>query len=606
MATGLSWTLTGLGPMLWPHVITILFAYYGESGTILLLSGFALHSLAGALLLQPVQWHSKSTIPKNVEDEKLLKNANSNGVTTDKALKESGYFSQKLKNISAFSSQYLYNEDDPINPGYEITDPGIPMLSRANDGYFSQSQSRSRIPSRDGSNRPSRLNSTKPSMTNLLEGRSRKSSTLYLNESKKNSSVNLGALAQERETRDERERERKSKRKNSITLALNTKIPESEIEDCPTFKAPQDLKAEEKAAVESIDPEKAKSIADRAEKPLAGSKSMKSFKMDGQYGEKYNRDNHSNISLKRNDKEPDKAINKLDGLCGDKYNRDNHSNTSLKNKDFDKSLKKLDGQYGDQYNRDNHSNVSLKNKDVDKNFKKYDGQYGDKYNNDNRSNVSLRNKEVDNDEKTYLRDNHSNQSTRTKSRRKSNNFNYESEVLKQASLKLEQYLKENEDKEYTDKLIFLVNGDPLDEEDEVFEEKREPEKPLTFWQKLALFFDFDLLKDFTYVNLMLGLTLASFNELNFSILTPFILGDFGFEKPQIALFMSLLAGIDLSVRFCIPFIAGKIGWDNDSFYLFGVLSMAMGRVGEFTYYYYFYVDKKPVQFCGFIVLLKHT
>ncbi|XP_014361870.2 uncharacterized protein LOC106713560 [Papilio machaon] len=478
LATGLSWTTTGMGPMLWPHIITGLFALFGETGAIFIISGLSLHAIACALLLQPVEWHSKS--PKEIDEEKLL---TPDLLNDHKMPEESGYFSQvsKIKNLSVFSSQYLYNEDDPVTPGYEITDPGIPMMLRANDGYFSQSrQSKSRMSSRDGSNRNSRLNSKKPSMSNLLENRSRKSSTLYLNESKKNSSANLGALVQEREGY-------KPKRKTSITL--DTQIPESEIEDCPTLKAPQDLKAEEKAAVENIDPKEAKFIADRAEKHFAGSKSIKSFKMDGQYGEKYNKDNHSNVSFKNQE---------------------------------------------------------------------------------------------ENDEKKYLKDNHSNQSNRTRNRRKSNNFNYESEVLKQASLKLEQYLKESEDKSQSDKFKLLINS-PV--EDDVFDEKKEKikehedvEEELTFWQKVAIFFDLDLLQDFTFINLMLGITLANFNELNFSILTPFILGDYGMTKPQVAFFMSLLAGVDLCVRFCIPFIAGKIGWDNNSFFLFGVLSMALGRV----------------------------
>lgn len=484
-----------MGPMLWPHIITGLFAVFGETGTILIISGISLHAIACALLLQPVEWHCKTPDENKADEEKLIKQESSEQKPNHKKTdQESGYFSQvsKFKNLSAFSSQYLYNEDDVINTGYEITDPGIPMMIRANDGYFSSSrQSRSRLSSREGSNKNSRLNSKKPSMTNLAENRSRKSSTLYLNESKKNSSANLGAMAQERETY-------KPKRKKSITL--DTHIPESEIEDCPTLKAPQDLKADEKAVVENIDPEKAKNIADRAEKHLATSKSMKSFRMDGQYSEKYVKDNHSNISYKNQE---------------------------------------------------------------------------------------------DNEERKYLKDNHSNQSYRTRHRRKSNNFNYESEVLKQASLKLEEYLKENEVKNHTDKIKLLINGpsdDEYDKDDDVFVEKKvddnveEEEENLTPCQKVAIFFDLDLLKDFTFINLMLGITLANFNELNFSILTPFILGDYGMSKSEVAFFMSLLAGVDLCVRFCIPVVAGKIGWDNNSFFLFGVLSMAMGRVGNtFSY-----------------------
>lgn len=545
---------------MWPHIITALFAGFGETGAILIISGISLHALACALLLQPVEWHAKK--PNEKEDQEKLLKADTKVDKVEEKKPESGYFSQvsKFKNLSAFSSQYIYNEDDPVNPGYEITDPGIPMMLRANDGYFSKSrQSKSRLSSREGSNKNSqmnsRLNSKKPSMTNLLESRSRKTSTLYLNESKKNSSANLGAMGQERDRSrksstlylneskknssanlltvpQERDRDRsrksstlylneskknsaanlgalaqerdgfKPKRKTSITL--ETQIPESEIEDCPTLKAPQDLKADEKAVVEKIDPADAKDIADRADKHFVGSKSIKSFKMDGQYGEKYNKDNHSNVSLK----------------------------------------------------------------------------------------IKIENDE--NDEKKYLKDNHSNQSFRTRHRRKSNNFNYESEVLKQASLKLEQYLKESEDKTDKVKLLLTQMEENDYDDDDVFEEKKKIEveeeeededEELTFCQKVYLFFDLDLLKDYTFINLMLGITLANFNELNFSILTPFILGDYGKTKSEVAMFMSLLAGVDICVRFCIPFVAGRIGWDNNSFFLFGVMTMAMGRVGNVLFFF---------------------
>ncbi|CAH2092175.1 unnamed protein product [Euphydryas editha] len=493
LATGLSWTTTGLGSVVWPHIVTGLSAAFGETGTVLIISGFALHSVACALLLQPVEWHSKSPSANDQNDKKLITPITRMVISTsNKKVDENGYFSQvaKTKNRSLFSSQYIYNEDDPVTPGYEITDPGVPMMLRANDGYFSQSrQSRSRLSSREGSAITSRLNSKKPSISNLLDNRSRKSSTLYLNESKKNSSGNLGAL--EREIRQTN----KPKRETSVTF--NTQIPESEIEDFPTLKAPQDLKADEIAEVQNIDPEKAKYIADRAEKHLTETKSVKSFKIDGQYSEKYHKDNHSNISLKNQ--------NELD-------------------------------------------------------------------------------------DRKYLKDNHSNQSYRTKHRRKSNNFNYETEMLKEASLKLELYLKETEDRYQTDKFKPLINSSS---EDNVFRDKNEEEEGdreekeenreetvcnLTFWQKLCMFFDLDLLKDLTFINLMLGITLANFNELNFSLLTPFILRDFGMTKSQVAFYMSLLAGVDICVRFCIPFVAGKIGWDNKSFFLLGVILMATGRV----------------------------
>ncbi|XP_051176226.1 monocarboxylate transporter 9-like isoform X2 [Leptopilina boulardi] len=58
-AMGIAMTLTGIGPILIPQVSRFLLHCYGSQGTMLLLGGFSLHALIGAMLLQPVKWHSK-------------------------------------------------------------------------------------------------------------------------------------------------------------------------------------------------------------------------------------------------------------------------------------------------------------------------------------------------------------------------------------------------------------------------------------------------------------------------------------------------------------------------------------------------------------------
>lgn len=173
-----------------------------------------------------------------------------------------------------------------------------------------------------------------------------------------------------------------------------------------------------------------------------------------------------------------------------------------------------------------------------------------------------------------------------------NTFNVEKEVLKGASQKLEEYVSAKRSPTYTS----LENFCNCDEQRKFFKEQqiqsefadtKENEKKYSLSEKIMVFFDLDLLRDFTYVNLMMGVTLGNFAELNFSILTPFVLTDWGFEKTQIATAMSLLGGVDISVRFFIPFIAGKIGWENKTFFLVGILGMAMGRI-----------CKKTSQFCS--------
>uniref|UniRef100_T1GMZ5 Major facilitator superfamily (MFS) profile domain-containing protein n=1 Tax=Megaselia scalaris TaxID=36166 RepID=T1GMZ5_MEGSC len=75
---------------------------------------------------------------------------------------------------------------------------------------------------------------------------------------------------------------------------------------------------------------------------------------------------------------------------------------------------------------------------------------------------------------------------------------------------------------------------------QALEDQIECEKDKTIFQKISAFFDLDLLKDPVFVALVVGLTVILFGEVNFSILTPFILGDFGFSKSQITIAMSII------------------------------------------------------------------
>jgi MFS family permease len=359
IATGLSWSTTALGPIVWPYIITALLDVYNMEGTLLIFSAFALHAFMCSLLLQPVEWHTKfrETEEANSESKAFLeKDA------------ESGYYEGKLskasKSRSLLSSQYIGNEDDPHATGYEIIDPGTPMMVRANDGWYSQNRSLagSRLSlSSNKTNKGSRIPSgqssvamsKRPSYSNLTEARS-----------KRNSSVNL--------VQDGKERKRERKMSQS--------------------------------------------------KP---------------------------------------AI---------------------------------------QEEEEHHENHTVDNS----------GEY------------------------------------------------HEKDVLKTAAKKLAEYKQERQEE---------------DEEEEVVEQQK-----LSLLQKIYIFFDFDLFNDPVYVTLMLGITIANFVEINFSIITPMVLEEFHFGKYQIATFMSLLGATDILVRFFVPFIAGKIGWENRSFFLVGVLSMAFGRI----------------------------
>ncbi|XP_049825958.1 uncharacterized protein LOC109601227 isoform X2 [Aethina tumida] len=148
----------------------------------------------------------------------------------------------------------------------------------------------------------------------------------------------------------------------------------------------------------------------------------------------------------------------------------------------------------------------------------------------------------------------------------------ERDVLKTAAKKLEEY-QQNEDKKLTE------NKEGEDQKLTHEEPKKdEPKKKQTLWEKIVDVFDFALLKDPIFLNLMLGIIIANFAELNFSILTPNVLSEFHFLPYQIAMFMSLLGALDLLIRFFAPFAAEKLDWDNKVFFLIGVAAMALGRI----------------------------
>lgn len=431
IATGFSWTVTALGPIIFPHIIAYLMPIYGVQGVVLLFSGLALNSVAFSLIYQPVEWHSKKKAALQCEPVPL---------NCQYCSKLGG-----VKNQSLFSSQYLHNCDNSNFTGYEIIDPGTPMMSKSNDGWYSATpakrslySSRMSLASTFISRNPSNVNlvtyqqreSKKEKRTNE-EYRIEADESEGILKSNRSSYVNLGSAYKD------------GKRDKSKGVSYNFKIEEAEVEDCPSYKAPHDL--------DSTTPFTLKSI----------------------------------------------IIN---------------NNTGLDAKPIPQNY--LSNEETPQYTK--------------------------------KQNLL----------KTPLR------------KLSTNSFHAEKEVLKNVCNRLEQYVSHEKDA-----LCNCINHDN--------EEETNVEENYSLWQKIFIFFDLDLLKDLKYVNLMVGITIANFAELNYSILTPFVLHEYGLAKPQIATSMSLLGAMDISVRFFVPFIAGKIGWENKTFFLFGVLGMALGRVCMF-------------------------
>ncbi|KAG8232238.1 hypothetical protein J437_LFUL011791 [Ladona fulva] len=120
---------------------------------------------------------------------------------------------------------------------------------------------------------------------------------------------------------------------------------------------------------------------------------------------------------------------------------------------------------------------------------------------------------------------------------------------------------------------------------DVLEKKVEAEMPIpkisVFRRVLSSivdFFDLTILKDPKFVSIFVGLTLAFTAEVNFAVLVPFVYAEFGYEKSEVAHFLSILAVVDLVTRFTVPFFTDKVKIDPRISYTVGLSILATGRI----------------------------
>lgn len=217
-----------------------------------------MNAICCSLLLQPVRWHVKKR-PIETAEEALI----------NKVQEIECRYCQSLKKRkhSIFSSQYLQNVDSYLMPGYEIIDPGTPMLARANDGWYSSnSAKRSQFGSKMS------LTSRKASVMG-----SKKASNQNLVMSNRPSYANLGSATAS------------NSKQNPKDLRPSEKIEESPAEDCPSHKSPNDLQHL------SVIP-----IRNSKTSPATPSTSNPPFQLKQISESKYLKDNKSNRSMKDN------------------------------------------------------------------------------------------------------------------------------------------------------------------------------------------------------------------------------------------------------------------------------------------------------------------
>ncbi|CAK1551940.1 unnamed protein product [Leptosia nina] len=80
----------------------------------------------------------------------------------------------------------------------------------------------------------------------------------------------------------------------------------------------------------------------------------------------------------------------------------------------------------------------------------------------------------------------------------------------------------------------------------------EKEKKAGFIRKFIALMDLDLLKDWSFLNLLLGLSLFWSGELQFRMLTPFFIRSLGYNMNETAFCLSMTAITDIGVRLVLP------------------------------------------------------
>ena len=78
------------------------------------------------------------------------------------------------------------------------------------------------------------------------------------------------------------------------------------------------------------------------------------------------------------------------------------------------------------------------------------------------------------------------------------------------------------------------------------------------------------------------MALAVFSELNFNILTPFILNDYGLSTDQIATFMSTNGLADITFRFLAPYVGEYLKKPPRCIFIFTLIMLIMMRFGGFV------------------------
>lgn len=93
-------------------------------------------------------------------------------------------------------------------------------------------------------------------------------------------------------------------------------------------------------------------------------------------------------------------------------------------------------------------------------------------------------------------------------------------------------------------------------------------------------FDLRLFQSVTVVLTIIGISMTDFSELNFAMITPFILDDLKYNSLETASLMSIIGTLDIVTRFTSPFIGDYFKLTPKTMFGIGSCLFLVGRNGE--------------------------
>lgn len=100
---------------------------------------------------------------------------------------------------------------------------------------------------------------------------------------------------------------------------------------------------------------------------------------------------------------------------------------------------------------------------------------------------------------------------------------------------------------------------------------------ISCWRRISNFLDLDLLKNSTYLNITLGLSLFWVAELHFKMVVPFFLGDMGYSQENQALCLSVSAASDIVARLVLPPICDRVKYKKRTLFFVACIFLTISR-----------------------------